>query len=83
MNDKFISFEGIDGSGKTTQIKLLSKYLDVNNFKNIIIREPGYTNISESIRKILLDDRNIISTSTETLLFLSARKLKMHYKNAL
>ena len=71
--NKFITFEGIDGCGKTTQINLLSKYLDSIKKENIIIREPGGTNISEEIRKILLDNNNNINSYTETLLFLSSR----------
>ena len=71
--NKFITFEGIDGCGKTTQIELLSKYLNSAREQNIIIREPGGTKISEQIRKILLDKNNNINSYTETLLFLSSR----------
>ena len=71
--NKFITFEGIDGCGKTTQIELLSNYLNSIKKQNIIIREPGGTNISEQIRKILLDKNNNINSYTETLLFLSSR----------
>ena len=71
--NKFISFEGIDGCGKTTQINLISKYLMDKEINNAIVREPGNTRISESIREILLDNNNNISKITETLLFLSAR----------
>ena len=71
--NKFITFEGIDACGKTTQIELLSKYLDSIKEKNIIVREPGGTDISEQIRKILLDKNNNINSYTETLLFLSSR----------
>jgi len=71
--NKFISFEGIDGCGKSTQIHLMSKYFKKNKIENSIIREPGDTKISESIREILLNRNNQISLKTETLLFLSAR----------
>ena len=71
--NKFISFEGIDGCGKSTQIHLMSKYFKKNKIGNSIIREPGDTKISESIREILLNRNNQISLKTETLLFLSAR----------
>ena len=71
--NKFITFEGIDGCGKTTQIDLLSQYLDSIGENNIIVREPGGTDVSEKIREILLDKKNKISYSTETLLFLSSR----------
>jgi len=69
----FISFEGIDGCGKSTQISLVSKYLNEKKISNTIIREPGNTKVSEALRKILLDKKNIISSNTETLLFLAAR----------
>ena len=72
MNN-FISFEGIDGCGKTTQISLVSKYLDEKKISNTIVREPGDTKVSEALRTILLDKRNNISHNTETLLFLAAR----------
>ena len=71
--NKFITFEGIDGCGKTTQINLLSKYLGSKKQDNIIVREPGGTRISEKIREILLDKGNDINPYTETLLFLSSR----------
>ena len=71
--NKIITFEGVDGCGKTTQINLLSDYLNNCNKKNVIVREPGGTTISEKIREILLDDSNSISFITETLLFLSSR----------
>ena len=71
--NKFITFEGIDGCGKTTQINLLSKYLYSKKQDNIIVREPGGTRISEKIREILLDKGNNINSYTETLLFLSSR----------
>ena len=73
MNGKLITFEGIDGSGKSTQIKLISEILHNNNIDNIVIREPGGAEISEKIRDILLDNNNSISKYTEALLFLSSR----------
>ena len=72
---KIISFEGIDGCGKTTQINLLLKYFLDNNIDSDILIEPGGTIISENIREILLDSKNQISPETETLLFLSARSI--------
>ena len=71
--NNFISFEGVDGSGKSTQIKLLSALLTKNNIENCILREPGGTDLSEQIRKILLDTNNSINKEEETLLFLAAR----------
>jgi len=72
---KIISFEGIDGSGKTTQINLLSKFFKDKKIETHILREPGGTIISENIREILLDGKNQISPEAETLLFLSARSI--------
>ena len=71
--NSFISFEGIDGCGKSTQIKILSDKLSLNNIENLVIREPGDTGISDKIRNILLDKNNKIGEISETLLFLSAR----------
>ncbi|MBK7378191.1 MAG: dTMP kinase [Ignavibacteriales bacterium] len=70
----FITFEGIDFCGKSTQVELLKKYLLQRNFSVQVIREPGGTEISEKIRKILLDKKNnIMFMETELLLFSSAR----------
>jgi dTMP kinase len=69
----FITFEGIDGCGKSTQIKLLAEYLDKKGVENIIIREPGGTDFSEKIREILLYSKDDINTISEMLLFETAR----------
>jgi len=73
LKNILITFEGIDGCGKSTQINLLSKYLNNIKMLNSIIREPGGTDISEKIREILLNNNNLIEANAETLLFLSAR----------
>ena len=69
----FITFEGIDGSGKTTQIELLKKRLLEEGHKVSVFREPGGTDISEQIREILLDAKQDINPVTELLLFSAAR----------
>ncbi len=70
----FITFEGGEGSGKSTQIKLLYKYLLENNYPVIVTREPGGTQIGEQLRTILLQGNvNKINTLTEALMFLAAR----------
>lgn len=69
----FISFEGIDGCGKTTQLNLLSDYLISIGYEIIKLREPGGTEISEKIREILLNSKEDIHSITELLLFESAR----------
>ena len=68
----FISFEGPEASGKSTQIKLISKFLKKNNIKHVVTREPGGTKISEKIRNIILDNKNI-SPTEEILLLMSSR----------
>ena len=73
MNNKLITFEGIDGVGKTTQINLFLEELEDNNLEYDLFREPGGTVVSEKIRDILLDNNNNMSDLTETLLFLAAR----------
>ena len=71
--NKLITFEGIDGSGKSTQINLLKTKFDKNNINNIVVREPGGNVVSEKIRDILLDNKNNINEYTEVLLFMSSR----------
>ena len=74
MIGKFITFEGIDGSGKTTQINLLEEKLSQQGISTLILREPGGTKLSEKIREILLDRENInLSPSAESLLFVASR----------
>jgi dTMP kinase len=71
----FITFEGIDLSGKSTQIKLLKKYLEQNKKKVLSVREPGGTIISEKIRDILLDKKHLkMEYLTEFLLFSASRQ---------
>ena len=81
MKNKFITFEGIDGSGKSTQIQLLYDYLSKRSEKIILIREPGTTSIGEEIRKILMDKKNnAMSYKTEALLFMAARAQLVYEK---
>jgi len=71
----FVTFEGIDLSGKSTQIMLLEKYLKEKNKKVISVREPGGTEISEKIRNIILDKDNLkMEYLTEFLLFSASRQ---------
>ena len=70
----FITFEGLDGSGKTTQIELLNNYLKSKGFDVVTTIEPGGTEIGGKIRNILLDNENLdMSHKAETLLFLASR----------
>ena len=69
----FISFEGPEASGKSTQINLLQKFFKNNNVPFIITREPGGTPLAEKLRKIILDKKKPISTTEEILLLMSSR----------
>ena len=70
----FITFEGLDFCGKSTQVKLLKKYFEDQNQVVKLIREPGGVKISEKIRDILLDTGNSEMTiETEALLFAASR----------
>ena len=70
----FITFEGLDFSGKSTQARLLHEYLQGKKIRSVLLREPGGTKISEKIREILLDkDNQEMIPLTEFLLFSSSR----------
>lgn len=69
----FISFEGIDGSGKSTQLMMLREWLESHGHRVVTVREPGATLLSESIREILLSNRQSITPTAELLLFSAAR----------
>ncbi len=69
-----VTFEGIDGCGKSTQIEMLKSYLEKKGIKFSIFREPGGTHIGEQIRQILLDKNNSdMSAKTEFLLYAASR----------
>ena len=70
----FITFEGIDGSGKTTQLSGIAEYLENQGKEVLKLREPGGTSIGEQIRTILLSRGNMaMSVETELMLFAAAR----------
>ena len=74
MKGKFITFEGCEGVGKSRQIKLLEEYLEKNNIDYFLTREPGGTDLSEQIRRIILDGKNSEMTDEcEALLYAAAR----------
>lgn len=74
MKGKFVTFEGCEGVGKSRQIKLLEEYLVKNEIGYYLTREPGGTEISEQIRKIILDGNNSAMTDEcEALLYAAAR----------
>ncbi|HDK26146.1 MAG TPA: dTMP kinase [Candidatus Atribacteria bacterium] len=70
----FITFEGLEGCGKTTQAKMLYNYLNKKGISSVFTKEPGGTKIGQRIRKILLDQKNEgMDYKTEMLLFLASR----------
>jgi len=69
----FISFEGSEGCGKTTQINLLKNYFESINRNCVLTREPGGSKLSEQIRNLLLDSSSNICSRAELLLFAAAR----------
>src|ERR1700704_2585379 len=71
---RFVSFEGIEGCGKTKQIALLGEYLLQNSIPFTVTREPGGTGVGEGIRKILLNSETIhLTAAAELLLFYASR----------
>ena len=74
LKGKFITFEGSEGSGKSTQAALVLNYLKDKKLPAILLREPGGVKISEKIREILLDvNHTTMGDECETLLYMAAR----------
>lgn len=69
----FISFEGIDGSGKGTQIELLKEHFDKMGIEYEHYREPGSTQVGEALREVVLSNKNYVSDFTEVMLYATAR----------
>ena len=69
----FITFEGADGCGKTTQIELVNKYLQEKGYKTLVTREPGAKGLGEKLREILLNYEGEVSPNCESFLFLADR----------
>jgi dTMP kinase len=70
---KLIVFEGAEGAGKTTQIRLLAERLGETGVSVVAVREPGGTPVGDAIREILLDPEQQITAATEALLFMGSR----------
>jgi len=71
---KFITFEGIEGAGKSTALEFMQKCLQKNGIEVVVTREPGGTKISEAIRKLLLDHNDeVMAADTELLLYFASR----------
>ncbi len=81
MRGYFVSLEGPDGSGKSTILRLLNKYLLEKKINFLTTREPGGTHIGEDIRHIILDNKNTnMGPETEALLYAAARAQHVHEK---
>ena len=70
---KFIVVEGSEGVGKSTQIKTIKSFLEEHKIEYIVTREPGGTSFGESIRSIILDQKNDTDNLTDSLLFYASR----------
>jgi len=70
---RFVTFEGIEGCGKTTQIQLLSNQLEERGVDHLLTREPGGTTAGDQIRRLVLDPATVIGPWCELLLYAAAR----------
>ncbi len=76
----FITFEGADGCGKTTQIELLKTYLDKNNIASLLTREPGSGDLGLKLREILLHYDKPIADNAEVFMYLADRAQHTEYE---
>ena len=74
-----IVFEGIEGSGKTFHLNIVSKYFKKKGIKHIKVREPGGCVNSEKIRKLILNKKSNFKKNTDLLLYLAARSENIDY----
>ena len=74
MRGKFITLEGIEGSGKSTSLDTISKSLETRNIEFIVTKEPGGGPLGKDLRKMLLDKKTSISSEVELLLMMADRK---------
>ena len=81
MKGKFITFEGCEGVGKSRQIKLLEEYLIKNGVQYYLTREPGGTPVSEQIRSVILDGKNISMTDECVALLYAAARVQLLKEN--
>lgn len=72
-NGFLVTFEGGEGCGKSTQIKMLVKYLEENHFDYVLTREPGGTDVGEQIRQIMIGNKNVLSSEAEFFLMSASR----------
>lgn len=74
QHGKFITFEGIDGAGKSTHLVWLEKFLHHKGLNVVVTREPGGTGLGEQLRQLLLDHHQVMHAETEALLMFAARR---------
>ncbi|MDC0914803.1 dTMP kinase [Gammaproteobacteria bacterium] len=81
---KLITFEGIEGVGKSTQINFVLEWLESKDYSVKLLREPGSTDFGEKVRELLLSKESNISAHTELLLMFAARSeiITQHFANA-
>ena len=80
MKGLFISFEGGEGSGKSSVINVVKERLEADGYKVVITREPGGVSVSEQIRNVILDINNTMSKETEVLLYAASRVEHLYAK---
>ena len=73
MKGKFITFEGADGGGKSTQVQLAAEWLRKQGYAVVTTREPGGTVLAEKVRELVLDPALPLNTTSQSLLYLAAR----------
>lgn len=74
MRAKFVTLEGLDGAGKSTQLAWISEFLRTCGIEVVVTREPGGTKLGEALREILLDPTQNLDVETEALLMFAARR---------
>jgi dTMP kinase len=78
MRGRFITVEGLDGAGKSTQLDLAAAFLKQRGVPLCVTREPGGTTTGEALRALLLDSKQVLHAETETLLMFAARREHIH-----
>ena len=73
MKGKFITFEGADGGGKSTQVQLAATWLQQRGYEVVTTREPGGTVLAEKVRELVLDPNLPLNSTSQSLLYLAAR----------
>ena len=73
MKGKFITFEGADGGGKSTQVQLVATWLQQRGYEVVTTREPGGTVLAEKVRELVLDPALPLNTTSQSLLYVAAR----------